>query len=94
MRSSTDCELRASRDEELVLALAYSDSAFAKLFPPIKTLDSIPVDGSAVAREIARALRAIEYQLVSSAKMGGAQHQHWSHPYPVDLVEQLEGALP
>jgi hypothetical protein len=93
-------ELRASRDGVLLLTLNHSESAFAKLFPPIKTLGSFPVDGSSIAREIVRALRAVESQLVpcaeavqvTSRRASWSSHP-WSHPYPLSAVEQLERAL-
>ncbi len=80
-------ELRASRDEELLLAMHYSDSAFANLFPPAKTLVSLAIDGPCVASEIVRALRVVEEQLAASERPG------WCHPFPIRLIEQLERKL-
>ena len=88
-------ELRASRADILVLTLSHSDSAFAKLFPSLTLIGSMPVDGPGTAREILRALRAIAPLLTpdTSENRPTEQRASWVHPYPLTLVEQLKNAL-
>ncbi len=85
-------ELQASRSDELRLNLRYAEHAFSKLFPPITTVDSISVDGTSCAREIARALRRIQPQL-ESAIVQGPETKSWNYTFPLELVLQVEQAI-